>query len=381
MRILYIANARIPTEKAHGLQIIKMVEAFGLLGHEVELLLPNRRNYLEGDVENFYNLKTQVKIKKLKNIFSSLELVSKNIYFPVQRFFFFWQAFFYTLFSKYDFIFSREATLCFSLQIFGRKAVFEDHEPKNKFRWLYKIFVRSIKKKIIVAKNLEELYEEFGVKNDSYVFTPNGVDLEEINKIEPDRNIWQEKFNISIDEKIVLYVGHFYEWKGVGTLIEAAKLLSNYKIVLIGGVPEDKVEMEKKIKEKGLNNVYLLGYTPHNEVLKFVKSADVLVLPNTAKEERSAKYTTPIKMFDYLASGVPIVASNLPSFKSYLFDRKNCLLFEPDNPGDLSIKIKKILNDMNLAKKISLESYNDVKKYTWEKRSIKILNFIKYEIS
>lgn len=375
-KIAYLANARIPTEKAHGLQIAKMAESFSSLGCKVTLWLPNRKNIINTSIKEFYNLKFEIDTVKLLNIFYFFEDFSKKIYFPIQRFFFFWQALILMPFAKCDFIYSREITLCFWLQLFGKKTVFEDHEPKVKFKFLYYFFINHIRHKILVAKNLEKIYEESGVDKDTYEVSPNGVDLEEIKEVKADRNIWKEIFGLLPSEKIILYVGHFYEWKGVDVLIAAAEFMTEGKIVLVGGTPEDKERIDKMIKSKNLKNIFLHSFVPHLEALKYIKSADILVLPNTAKEERSAKYTTPIKMFEYMASGVPIVASRIESFQSYLEDKKNSVLFEPDNPQDLAEKIRLLMSDNSLAQNLVMQSLAQAKDYSWKNRAEKILNFI-----
>ncbi len=376
MRILYIANSRIPTEKAHGLQIIKTIEAFQLKEIEVELLLPRRKNHIKDDIVKYYNLKTSINIKYINNYFGWLENYLHNIYFSLQRISFGIGAFFYALQSSVEIIYSREITICFFLSLFKKNVIFEDHEPKKRFRWLYKIFIKKIKKKVIVAHNLIDLYNNFNIKENSYIFTSQGVDLEEFQQVKKDRDVWQKEFNFNKEDKIILYVGHFYKWKGIYTLLDAAPTIKG-KVVLIGGIKQDQDKIKKYINEHGLKNAYLHEFVSHEEIIKYIKSADVLVLPNTAKEERSAKYTTPIKLFEYMASGVPITASNLKSFSVYLQDQQNSLLCNPDDKQDLSEKINKIINNKELGKKLAIQALQEVKKYSWKKRVEKILEFIK----
>jgi len=376
MKLLYIANSRIPTEKAHGLQIIKTIEAFQLLGLRVETLLPHRKNYIKQSIEDYYNIKTKIETRFIKNYFGWLEGCFYKLYFFLQRISFGTAAFFYALRSGADAIYSREITICFFLSLSGRPVIFEDHEPKKRMRWLYKIFVKRIKKKVVVARNLVELYESFGVDKGSYIEAPNGVDLAEFNNVKPDKSIWQKEFGCGADDKVVLYVGHFYSWKGVYTLLDAAQFINGI-VILIGGIPQDKDKVQSYIEEKRLTNVRVHEFMPHAQIIKFIKSADVLVLPNTAREERSAKYTTPIKLFEYMASNVPIVASRIESFLGYLQDDENALLCESDNPGDLAEKINLVLEDKGLADRLAKKALVQSIEYNWKKRAEKIINFIK----
>ena len=104
----------------------------------------------------------------------------------------------------------------------------------------------------------------------------------------------------------------------------------------------------------------------------------MLVLPNTADEERSQKYTTPIKLFEYMASGVPIIASRVPSFDTYLKHNNNAYLFEPDNPENLAKQVNDLLKDRYIMKKISKQAKRDVAQYDWRRRAETIVRFINF---
>jgi len=110
----------------------------------------------------------------------------------------------------------------------------------------------------------------------------------------------------------------------------------------------------------------------------YLKSADVLILPNSGKKDVSRYWTSPMKMFEYMASQRPIVASDLSSIGEVLSEN-NSILVEPDNPQALAEGIKKVLDDKELSQRISQQAYIDVKKYTWDKRAQKILDFVKNE--
>src|SRR3990167_7860215 len=125
MKILYIANLRLPTEKAHGFQIVKMAEAFQNASAEVVFYLPSRRNQIQKTVTEFYGFIFTPKIYYARNYFGFLENSFHHSYFMLQRFFFAWQAFFYALRSDADFIFTREITLSYFLSVFGKKVIFE----------------------------------------------------------------------------------------------------------------------------------------------------------------------------------------------------------------------------------------------------------------
>lgn len=121
MHILYITNSRLPTEKAHGLQIMKTIEAFINEGAQVTLLLPRRRNPIKNSIQEFYNLKQLPKIVTVPNYVGSLETRFHQAYFVCQRITFGISAFIYALFSGADIIYSRELTLSFFFLGFGKR--------------------------------------------------------------------------------------------------------------------------------------------------------------------------------------------------------------------------------------------------------------------
>ena len=107
---------------------------------------------------------------------------------------------------------------------------------------------------------------------------------------------------------------------------------------------------------------------------KFLKAADVLLLPNISATKESVNYTSPIKMFEYMAGKRPIIASDLPSIREVLNSR-NSLLCAPGNPDDLSAKISLILDNKKLAEELSRQAFEDVKKFTWNERAKNIIKF------
>ena len=161
-------------------------------------------------------------------------------------------------------------------------------------------------------------------------------------------------------------------------IVQAAKSLLNRNdivFVLVGGTERDIEKYNDIVREKKLDNLLLLGHYKHDIVPKFLKVADVLLLPNVPATEESVKYTSPIKMFEYMASKRPIIASNLPSLNEVL-NNKNSLFCNPGDSNDLVNKINLILDNKKLADELSYQAHNDVKKYTWEERAKKILDFI-----
>ena len=193
----------------------------------------------------------------------------------------------------------------------------------------------------------------------------------------------RKKLNLSLDKKLVIYTGHLYEWKGAALLLKAARnfqfSISNFQkneedilFVFVGGTNKDVQSFRKQTK--GLNNILCLGHKPHKDIPIYLKAADVLVLPNGKEEKISELYTSPLKLFEYMAAKRPIIASDLPSIREVLDDQM-AVFFKPDNPDQLAESIKKVIWNNHLAETISAKAFERVGNHTWERRVKKILVF------
>lgn len=370
--LIYIANARIPTEKAHGIQIMKMCESFVFADDlKVTLVLPRRLNQIKQDSFDYYQTKKVFEIKKIP----CLDLISlgiPKIGFTVQNVSFAFFAFFYVLFKKKDIIYSRDFLPAYLLSFFKNNVVYELH---NIPLWLRKKHLERIKKMIVITQGLKKTLVEKGVVDDKILVASDGVDLKQFDVQESQSRI-RKRLSLPLNKKIVLYSGHLYQWKGADTLAQAARYLSDdCVVVFIGGTENDIEKFKKRSKQLNFKNILILGYQPYSQIPYYLKVADVLVLPNSAKEKISRLWTSPMKMFEYMTSRRPIVASDLPSIREVL-NENNAVLTQPDNPRLLANAITNVLANKDFSNKLSQRAYADVGQYDWFKRAKKILNFI-----
>lgn len=388
MKIIYIANIRIPTERAHGIQIMKTCEAFGRLNYkkesqgvdsdnvQIELVVPRRLNRIKEDPFNYYEVSRSFHIKKIPCL--DLIILDKyigNLGMWIESASFNFFIFFYILFKKADIFYTRDKFLL-PFVFIKNNFVFEAHIfPRNSF--LYLPFIKKIKKIIVITDNIKKAFVKAGISGNKILVAPDGVDMDKFD-IKETKEVCREKLNLPKDKKIILYAGHLYKWKGVQALADATEYFSEETVIyFVGGTKEDVEKFKAKNYKK---KIKIIGHRPYAEIPFWLRAADVLVLPNTAESEISKYWTSPIKMFEYMASHKPIVASNLPSIKEIL-NQNNAILVNPDDPKAIFEGVNKILQDFEFSAKITSQAFQDVKKYIWKERSKNILNFIKLNLN
>tara|TARA_B100000749_G_scaffold222723_1_gene177878 strand:- start:50 stop:454 length:405 start_codon:yes stop_codon:yes gene_type:complete len=108
-----------------------------------------------------------------------------------------------------------------------------------------------------------------------------------------------------------------------------------------------------------------------SRVSGLLAKGDVLVLPNVGSGS-TVNYTSPLKLFEYMAAGKPIVASNLPSIREVLRDGENAVLVEPGNPTALTSGLRRVLEDRKLAERIASRAFDEVTEYSWDCRAARV---------
>jgi glycosyltransferase involved in cell wall biosynthesis len=365
--LVYIGNIRLPTEKAHGIQIMKMCEAFSSQGRKVELVIPTRKNSIQIDPFEYYSVKNNFKIKRVWTI----DTVEWGwLGFWIESFTFAFASSFYLL-SRKSLFYTRDEVVACIFSCLGKKVIWEAHTGQKNL--LVRFLIYRKVPFVVITKSLKDLYVKLGVSENKIFISPDGVDLDQFS-IDISKEEAKQKVGLSDFKKIILYTGSLYSWKGVDTLVEAAKLSdSDYIFVFVGGSENHVDSFKEKYSE--IKNLFVVGRKSYKEIPIFLKSADILIIPNSGKKDLSSLYTSPMKLFEYMASGRPIIASNLPSIREILDDSTG-YFFESDNPHSLSQAIKDIFENYSDATEKAKEALSRVKSYTWLSRSEKILKFI-----
>ncbi|MBY0472785.1 glycosyltransferase family 4 protein [Patescibacteria group bacterium] len=362
MNIVYVANIRFPTEKAHGAAIAKACEALVRAGEEVTLLTPARNTPISVPALQYYGIKTSFIIRRL----ACIDVVSfGKLGFWVQSLTFASSVLAHLKSSAHDVVYGRDELVLAMLALCGIKNIYwESHDGTWNIASRY--VAKHAKGIVVVSKGLKDFYIHKGVPAEKILAVPNAIDIVAFAHPETKEEA-RGRLNLPQDKTIALYIGRLDGWKGTDTLLEASKLLPDILVALIGGEPQQVEKLKTQYP-----NVTFLGYRPYTELSDNQAAADVLVVPNTAKDKVSVRFTSPLKLIAHMASHRPIVAADLPSIRE-LVDDTSAVLVEPDNAEALAAGIQKALISPYIAGKAYLRALE----LDWPTRAQKILEFIR----
>lgn len=376
MKMYYIANSRIPTEKAHGLTIVKSCESFARAGATVELILPRRRTQFEDDVFKTYGVENIFTVRYVPTL-DLLRLSGSRWAFWGSYFTFYISTFLYVLFkSKKDsIIYTRDAPLL-TLSMLGMSVFLECHHVFAK-RKLYFWLAGKAAGIVTISAALKQTFVSAGFAEENILVSPSGVDLR-IFLIDTPQTEARKKLALQRDAHILLYTGNFTTMgadKGISDMLHALKKLPDVFFIAIGGSEKDRTRYGKEAEEAGVaSQVELNGFAPQTTLALYQRAADVLVMPFPDTPHYRGNMS-PVKMFEYMASGRPIVASDLPTIREVLSDT-NSIIIPPGDRGALAHAVQVLLADPQRGQRLAEQAQGDVRAYSWDERAKKVLSFI-----
>ena len=220
---------------------------------------------------------------------------------------------------------------------------------------------------VTISQRLADYYHSLLVPKEKLIVLPDAVDL----------CLFQRPHYLNpspyADKRPnVTYVGHLYDYKGIPTILRAAARLPDVHFHLVGGWPEDIARQRKRAQELGLTNVTFHGLKPHSAVPPFLWHADVVLLP-PSQYHPSAAWTSPVKLGEYLASGTPVVATDILALRSWVTE-KEVEFVPPDNAEGIAEGIRRVLNDSERSKRLRTNGLRKARELSYERRAEAILN-------
>ncbi|RME21200.1 MAG: glycosyltransferase [Deltaproteobacteria bacterium] len=368
VRVAVVANARMPTERAHGVQLVRMCAALAAEGAEVELVVPDRRNALGDDLFGFYGVAECFAVRRLPTWDLAGRVPAGARW---QRATFIRSAVARLAADRPGLVMTRDEWIA-ALLAPRVRTIYECHRFPGRALVAWGHVVRRAHG--VVSTNqwkAQVLVDRLGVDPERLVVLPNATDVDAISRAAPRPGLRRE-LGLPAPARLVVHAGHLYGWKGVDTLARSvSRLPADVHVLLVGGTDRDIARFRRRHHHPRL---HVLGRVPHGEVAGILRSADVLVLANTASTRESRQETSPLKLFEYMASGRPIVASDLPAIREITGD--DCaLLVPPGDPAALASAITTLLDDDARARRLAEAARARVRPHDWSRRARALLRF------
>ncbi|MBL8695780.1 MAG: glycosyltransferase family 4 protein [Planctomycetes bacterium] len=387
-KVFVVANARIPGERAQSIQTVRTAAAFARAGCDVVLLYARRfvRRLPEGadpaDPLSYYGIdgaaRERLTLEAIPCI-DFIERVPRSLqYLParLEEWTFGRNAFARLRRDPQALVHCREIEVGAMLATARHpRWIFEAHSiPKNplKERWMRRALRGALGVAAITHGLAADLEAAFGIRKSEILVVPDAFEPDAFASL-PAAAEARAKLRIPEGAPLVVYAGHLFTWKGVDTLVAAAKLLPELRFRLVGGLPEDVARVRSLAA--GLTNIEILGHRPPGEIPMQLAAADLIVVPNSAKQAISARHTSPLKLFEAMAAGRALIASDLASLREILVDGRNSLLCAPDDAQALAAALKTVAFDSELSLRIATAARADSAKYTFDARADALLAF------
>jgi glycosyltransferase involved in cell wall biosynthesis len=392
VRILYLADIRFPLDRANGIQTMETCYALADRGHEVRLLVRPDTATPRRDPFMFYCLPPHDRLTIQRT-----PVVGPP---PARRVAYLVRAVAAAATTRADVILTRDlgvASLVLRLpSVLRPPVVYESHgfapvfaetmrelvsdAPVASTRKLRRLAVRERRVwrlargyVAITAGLAADLTSRLGARR-ALTVVPDGVRLTPGRQFRPSR---------AARSPVIVYAGHLYPWKGVDVLLRALALLPDVQGIVIGGHPAERDL--KRIKDlaaslKITDRVRFTGQVSRADVPPWLEQGDVLVMPHSATTV-SERYASPLKLFEYMAAGKPIVASDVSSIREVLRDGENACLVPPADPAALAAGIMRVVSDPALAERIARRAFEEAADYTWARRAERLETVLRQAVA
>ncbi len=374
MKIVFVATAQVPSDRANSIQVMKVCQAFTQLDHEVTLLLPDippvrdKRDWESLSVHYGLAARFQIEWLPVPALAGRRGYIHRAVLRARQL-----QA---------DILYTRVIPAAVWGLLHRLPVILEMHEmPGGLFGPIgYRMFLRwPGKKRLLPLTNslrqmLDTVYQPC-LPEGQVLVSPSGVDLERFENL-PDPELARRQLGLP-PGPIVVCTGHLYPGRGMDLFLQLASRMPQIHFLWVGGNPADVVTWREHASNRNILNVAFSGFIPNRELPLYQAAADVLVMPYQASVAGSsggdiARVFSPLKMFEYMATGRAILCSNLPALREILTDDVAC--FAPvDDVDAWQIALERLLSDHDFRNQLAQAARTEARRYSWLERSRRAL--------
>lgn len=367
MRIAYVASPKLYTRGASSIEVMRMAEALGRYGYDVDLIIPY--NSTLNGVHEYYGVEPLFGIKTLpaapgQSLRHIVHGLSAALYTSTRR-------------GEYDLVLSRSIFFALiSARLLGMPTIFDAHHPMDNWgsRWLFEALKRSrnLVRFVAISEGIGDMCVELGLPPEKLTIAPNGFNPALFHRCESTARV-RKRLRLPETGPIISHIGNIYSGRGIDHLIDAARELPEAHFLIVGGEEEDIELYRRRADSTHTRNVHFTGFIPPGRVPLYFTASDILVLPYTTRMTTKwgrleANFASLLKMPEYMASRKPIVATDIPAISATLTDEENAILVRPDSPGEILGGIRRALSDPALATRIAERAALDSSGYSLERR-------------
>jgi glycosyltransferase involved in cell wall biosynthesis len=384
--LVLVANTRFPSRRAQGLQVAEASAAFQRAGARTVLLVADRRPTVDeaavADPFGWYGVDPASR-PSLERVPCTdwIDRVPRALqYVParLQELTFARNAARRVLGGHAAaLVLSREVECARHLVRRGSARTFlEIHRVpggSTRRRWLLEAS-RGARGIVAISEGVRDDLVGLGMASASILVEHDGFSPARFARLPP-RAEARRMLGLQAEMPLVVYTGGLLAWKGVDVLVEAARRLPSAYFVIAGGQEADVARV--RAQAGGLANVRVDGFQAPERVALYLAAGDVGVVPNRSQPAISARYTSPLKVFESMAAGLPLVASDLPSLSAILRHDINAVLVPPDDPAALALGLGRVLGDHDLRARLAANIAARAPQHTWDARARRILDWMR----
>jgi glycosyltransferase involved in cell wall biosynthesis len=383
MKICYILNYELSLNLPRGdaIHIANFVLNIKKLGHDIFFIRKNGSNELVSSDIKSYNITFSSKLKVINKIFyafkfykTTFSILKEEMPDIIHEREVSWRTYFnlggMLLAWKFQIPYILEA----NAPILFERGIYHSYFARKLEKISEKVFFDKASKIIVVSNVLKDYLVAMNVPKEKIAVIPNGADIKMFNPTISGASI-TKRYNLESKRTICFSGSLDQPWQGIDEILKSAKIIcsidSTIQFLIVGNTSGQE-EMLKSAPK----NVIFTGNVAHSEVSYFFAAADVLVAPYKLKEEfkKVGFYNSPVKLFEYMAMGKPIITSDLGQISEVIKHEKSGLLIEPGNYKELANNILKLVENQQLVDKLGSNARVEFEKnYTWEMNAMKVI--------
>lgn len=372
MRVACLSYSAIPSRTANAVHIMKMCQAFASLKHEVTLYArfgdePAQDIFAHYGVERSFEIVRCCwpPLRDFGGPIYGLRVAKRVLARPLP-----------------DVCYSRDIYSQVACASIKRPIILEAHVPPRT------VVGRSLQtfvfkrphfwRLVVITQALQEEYRRLfpWFPGEKILVAPDGADIPNFDgKLQPEEAKRDQRRRLQVG-----YVGHLYRGRGIDLIFAMAKQLPEMEFHVVGGMEEDVIRWRKLAA--GLLNLSIHGHVAPAKAEEFRQGMDVLLAPyqqgtvgvSGGGSLETSRWMSPMKIFEYMASRRPIIASDLPVLREVLTHDVNARLVPPADVTAWVGALRSLGGDPALRQRLAERAFEDVSsQFTWTIRADRIL--------